>query len=187
MKGQNFNHPCRTQVYYAAAFFDDARTTPLVEARKRLKRLGFSAQSMVLYARDIVEKDFLSLSAGSTVLEGARAMKNVRHGFAIIGTTADPQGLVTEWDILSKVVAEGLDPQRVTLGEIMSTDLLSVDSGAGLEVVAQLMSDRGVRRLLVKDKGKVVGYITSRTMLKRMNDYVGTVSSQISKLQTPWF
>jgi signal-transduction protein with cAMP-binding, CBS, and nucleotidyltransferase domain len=142
---------------------------------------------MVLYARDIVEKDFLLLSAGSTVLEGARAMKNAKRGFAIIGAKEEPQGIVTEWDILAKVVAEGVDTQRVTLGEIMSTELLSVDGGAGLAEVSQLMSERGVRRLLVKEGGKVVGYITSKTMLARMNDYVDKVSSQISRLQTPWF
>lgn len=142
---------------------------------------------MVLYARDIIEKDFLSLSSGSSVLEAAKAMKESRRGFAIIGSPADPKGLVTEWDVLSKVVAEEKDPKAVTLGEIMSTELLSVDAGTGLADVSQLMSERGVRRLLVKDGGKVVGFITSKTMLARMNDYVDNVSSQISRLQTPWF
>jgi signal-transduction protein with cAMP-binding, CBS, and nucleotidyltransferase domain len=142
---------------------------------------------MVLYAKDIVEKNFLLLSASSNVLEGARAMKSTRHGFAVIGTLAEPQGIVTEWDILAKVVAEGQDPQGITLGEIMSTELLSVEGGAGLAEVSQLMSERGVRRLLVKEDGKVIGYITSKTMLARMNDYVDKVSSQISRLQTPWF
>lgn len=142
---------------------------------------------MVLYARDIVEKEFLVLSSGSTVLEGARAMKSAKRGFAVIGAKEEPQGIVTEWDILSKVVAEGADPQSVTLGEIMSKELLSIDGGTGLAEVSQLMSERGVRRLLVKEQGRVVGYITSKTMLARMNDYVDKVSSQISRLQTPWF
>ena len=142
---------------------------------------------MVLYARDIVEKDFLSISANSTVLEGAKAMAERKRGFAIIGTPASPQGIVTEWDILSKVVAAGWDPQRVTMAEIMTTDLLSIDSGAPLSAVSQLMSERGVRRLLVKDGANVVGFITSKTMLARMNEYVDKVSTQISRLQAPWF
>ena len=142
---------------------------------------------MVLYARDIVEKDFLLLTAGNSVSEAAKAMKDAKHGFAIIGTPEAPQGIVTEWDILSKVVAEGKDPHSVTLGEIMSTELLSVDAGAGLAAVSELMSERGVRRLLVKDGKNVIGFITARTMLARMNDYVDKVSSQISRLQTPWF
>ncbi len=140
---------------------------------------------MVLYAKDIVEKDFLTISAGSSVLEGAKQMKNSRHGFAIIGTRAEPQGIVTEWDILSKVVAEGWDPQKVTMREIMATELVSIEAGEGLSEVSRLMTERGVRRVLVKDGGKVIGFITAKTMLARMNDYVDKVSAQISRLQTP--
>ena len=142
---------------------------------------------MVLYAKDIVEKDFLVLSPQTTVLESARAMKGSRHGFAIIGALHHPEGLVTEWDIVSKVVAEGLDPSKVTLGKIMSTALVSVEADAGIDTVSRMMNEKGVRRMLVKDHGKVVGFITSKTVLARLNEYVDRISSQISRLQTPWF
>ena len=141
---------------------------------------------MVLYARDIAEKDFLSLSANISVLEGARAMKDSRHGFAVIGTPTNPQGVVTEWDIVSKVVSEGRDPQKVTMGEIMTKDLLTLDASAPLSAVSQLMTEKGVRRLLVKDGNQMVGFITAKTMLARMNEYVDKISAQISRLQTPW-
>lgn len=143
--------------------------------------------SMVLYAKDIVEKDFVSLSAEGSVLEGSRAMKSAHRGFAIIGSPGNPQGVVTEWDIVSKVVAEGKDPKVVTLGEVMSSDLVSIDAGEALSAVAQRMSEKGVRRLLVKDGNEVVGFITSKTMLRRMNEYVDKISTQISRLQSPWF
>jgi signal-transduction protein with cAMP-binding, CBS, and nucleotidyltransferase domain len=141
---------------------------------------------MVLYAKDIVEKDFLSISASSTVLEGAKAMKDSRHGFAIIGTPESPEGIVTEWDIIAKVVSEGWDPQKVTMREIMTKNLLSIDASAPLSSVSQIMTEKGVRRLLVKEGGQVIGFITSKTMLARMNDYVDKISTQISRLQTPW-
>ncbi len=142
---------------------------------------------MVLYAKDIIEKDFISLSAGTTVYEAAKVMKGSKHGFAIIGAPSHPEGIVTEWDILSKVVAEGLDIRKVTLGEIMSTSLLSVDANAGISAVSQLMTEKGVRRLLVKEGGDVIGFITAKTMLANLKEYVDRVSSQISKLQAPWF
>ena len=142
---------------------------------------------MVLYAKDIVEMDFLSLSADITVLEGAKAMKGSRHGFAVVGAPNRPEGIVTEWDVLAKVVAEGRDPTKVTLGDIMSRELVSVDADVGLSTVSQVMTEKGVRRLLVKEGGEVVGVITSKTMLARMNEYVDKVSTQISRLQAPWF
>ena len=142
---------------------------------------------MVLYARDIVETDFLSLPGSATVLEAAKAMKGSRHGFAVVGPPNRPQGIVTEWDVLSKVVAEGRDPDKVTLGDIMSKDLLGIEESVGIAVVSQLMAEKGVRRLLVKRGGEVIGVITARTMLERLNDYVDNVTSQIGKLQAPWF
>jgi CBS domain-containing protein len=141
---------------------------------------------MVLYARDIVEKDFLSIAAESTVIQGAGLMKSSRHGFAVIGSPENPQGIVTEWDIVCKVVAEGKDPHSVTMGEIMSKELLSIEAGTGIAAVSQLMTERGVRRLLVRDGPKIIGFITGKTMLARMNEYVDKVSSQISRLQAPW-
>jgi len=141
---------------------------------------------MVLYARDIVEKDFLALSPDETVLQGARMMKQSNHGFAVIGPKKKPLGIVTEWDILAQVVAEGKDPNKVAMEEIMSKDLVFVDGRAGLAVVAQIMTQKGVRRLLVEENGVVTGVITAKEMLARMNDYVDKVSSQISRLQAPW-
>jgi CBS domain-containing protein len=142
---------------------------------------------MVLYAKDILEKDFLSLSRGASVLEGAKAMKGSRHGFAVIGDPSHPEGIVTEWDILCKVVAEGLDTRKVTLGEIMSTDLTFVDADTGISAVSQLMTQKGVRRLIVKKGDQVVGFITAKTMLARLEEYIDRVSHEISKLQAPWF
>ena len=142
---------------------------------------------MVLYARDIVEKDFLSLTPQTTVLEAAKAMKGSRHGFAIVGESSRPEGIVTEWDILAKVVAENLDPAMITVAEVMSKEMISIDADAGIEAVSRIMNEKGVRRMLVKQGGVVVGFITSKTLLARLNEYVDRVSAQISRLQTPWF
>jgi CBS domain-containing protein len=141
---------------------------------------------MVLVARDIVEKDFLSLRRGTTALEAAKQMQADKHGFVVV-VTADgkPEGIVTEWDYLSKLVAEGKDPAKVKLEEIMSGDLVTVRADVGLDDVAQLMAEKGIRRVLVLQDGKVLGTITARTMLMRMKDYIDRISSQIARLQAP--
>ncbi|TMI14658.1 CBS domain-containing protein [Candidatus Bathyarchaeota archaeon] len=141
---------------------------------------------MVLVAKDIVEKEFLSLSRETTALEGARQMKAKRHGYAIIASsTGSPEGIVTEWDYLSKIVAEGKDPSHVKLGDIMTSDLVSVDANVGLDQVAQLMTQKGIRRVLVLKDRKVIGVITAAIMLSRLKEYVDKVSSTIARLQSP--
>ena len=141
---------------------------------------------MVLVAKDIVEKEFLSLSRETTALEAARQMKTKRHGYAIIASSSgSPEGIVTEWDYLSKIVAEGKDPARVRLEDIMTTDLVSVDANVGLDQVAELMAQKGIRRVLVMKDRKVIGVMTAAIMLSRLKEYVDKVSSTIARLQSP--
>ena len=141
---------------------------------------------MVLLAKDIVEKDFLTLPRGISALDAAKKMASSKHGCAIVvGADGRPEGIVTEWDYLSKLIAEERSPSATKLEDIMSTNLVSVKADDGIDFVSQMMSERGIRRVLVTQQGKVLGIITSRTVLTRLKDYVDRVSSQIARLQTP--
>jgi CBS domain-containing protein len=143
---------------------------------------------MVLVAKDIVEKEFLSLSRDTTALEAARQMKAKGHGFVIIASGEGvPQGIVTEWDFLAKIMAEGEDPAGVRLGDMMTSNLVSVDGNEGIDQVAQIMAQKGVRRVLVISNHKVLGVITAKTMLSRLKEYVDRVSTQIARLQSPMY
>ena len=143
--------------------------------------------SMVLFARDIIEKDFISLGEDVNAFDAAKLMKDRRHGFVIIASgEGKPIGIVTEWDYISKIVAEGKDPADVTLKEVMSVNLVTVDADWGIEQVSQFMAERGIRRVLVLQNGKVIGVITSKTVMSTLKAYVDTVSTQIARLQGPW-
>lgn len=141
---------------------------------------------MVLVAKDIVEREFLSLPRETSALEAARQMKATSHGYAIVASQGgDPEGIVTEWDYLSKIVAQSRDPASVTLGDIMTGELVSVDANEGLDQVAQIMTQKGIRRVLVIKDHKVLGIITAKTMLSRLKEYIDKVSTQIARLQSP--
>lgn len=141
---------------------------------------------MVSVARDIVEKEFISLGRETSCLDAARAMKAKKHGYVIVSSSRGvPEGMVTEWDFLAKVIAEGRDPARVRLEEIMSSELVSVDAKTGLDEVAQLMARKGIRRVLVIENGKVLGIVTAAIMLARMKEYIDKISSQIARLSSP--
>lgn len=143
---------------------------------------------MVLVAKDIVEKEFLALPRETSALEAARRMKATSHGFAIIASQGgNPEGIVTEWDYLAKITAEGRDPAKVKLADIMTGDLVTVDANEGLDQVAQIMTQKGIRRVLVIKDHKVLGVITAKTMLSRLKEYIDRVSSQIARLQSPMY
>jgi signal-transduction protein with cAMP-binding, CBS, and nucleotidyltransferase domain len=141
---------------------------------------------MVLAAKDILEKVFLTLPRGTYALEAAKLMKSASQGFVIVlGKDGKPEGIVTEWDYISRLVAEGRDPAKTRIEEIMSTGLVTVKPNDGIDFVSQMMSQRGIRRVLVVQGTDVLGVITSRIVLARLRDYVDKISSQIARLQTP--
>jgi CBS domain-containing protein len=143
---------------------------------------------MVLYAKDIVEKGFLSVPAGTSVLEAAKAMREGQHGFVIVATAdGKPEGIATEWDFLVHVIAEDRDPEAVRLEEIMSRNLVAVDASVGIDKVSQIMVSQGTRRILVVKDGKILGVIEAKTILARMKEYIDRVSAQIARTQTPMF
>ncbi len=143
---------------------------------------------MPLFAKDIVEKDFVSLPGTTDALTAARAMRDRRHGFAVVvAPDGTPQGIVTEWDYLERIVAAGRDPATVRIEDLMTKELVSVDAGDGIDKVAEIMAVRGVRRVLVTKDGRVLGVVTAKTILARMRDYIDDVSSLIARAQAPPF
>jgi CBS domain-containing protein len=141
---------------------------------------------MVLYAKDIVEPDFITLPGETNALEGAKLMAEKKHGFALVTLSGRPGGIVTEWDYLSKIVAKDRSPATVLLREIMSDSLVTVQANEGIDSVSKLMAQKGIRRIVVMDKERILGFITSKTILQRLDDYVNRVSSQIARLQSPF-
>jgi IMP dehydrogenase len=141
---------------------------------------------MSFHAKDLAERDFIHLTREASVLEAARAMKARRHGYlVVVSRDGVPEGIATEWDFVEKVIAEGRDPSTTKLEDIMSTDLVTVKAGDAFEDVTRLMVQRGIRRVLVLEDGKVLGIVTAKIVLSRLKDYVDRISSQIAKMQTP--
>lgn len=140
---------------------------------------------MVLYAKDISEPNFLSLSGETNALDAAKMMKEKKRGFVIIIEEGRPTGIATEWDYLTKIVATGKSPDKVLLSEIMTPNVFSVKASDGIDYVSKIMAERGIRRVLVMEKDKIVGVITAKTVLARLEDYINSISSQIARLNSP--
>jgi CBS domain-containing protein len=142
---------------------------------------------MVLFAKDILEKDFISVPGDTNAFDAARLMNEKRHGFVIVSSESWPEGIVTEWDYLSKITSQGKDPAHVKLSEIMTKDMVAVKDTDSFDYIAKLMAERGIRRVLVTKDKKVIGLITSRTVLARLQEYVDRISSLIARTQGPSF
>ncbi len=114
---------------------------------------------------DYMSTGFARVSFDDRVADAARAMQKAGATEAVVMREDGPIGIVTERDILYKVVAAGLDPSTVEVREVMSAPVATVDSEAKVVEAIAKMSKLGVRRLGVTKKGKLVGLITQKAMV----------------------
>src|SRR3954453_10222073 len=114
---------------------------------------------MAKSVRDAMTDDARSIGATATVVEAARLMREEHIGSLPITEDDELVGMITDRDITTRVVAEAADPQKTSVEEIYSRELLSVEPDKDLEEALQLMASYQVRRLPVVENGRLVGIL----------------------------
>jgi CBS domain-containing protein len=112
-----------------------------------------------------VSKDFVKVSTADSVTDAAKAMKKAGSGEAIVVKDGKPIGIVTERDILFKVVAAGKDPSSTDVSSIMTSPVESIGVESKVGDAIAKMSKLGVRRLLVLRNDKVDGIVTQKKIV----------------------
>ena len=107
----------------------------------------------------------VSVSLRTSVSEAAARMREDRVSAVLVVEAGALVGIVTEHDVVARVIAPGLDPARVCVDEVMTRDLLTGDPAMLLGHALVLMQTRGVRHLPVIDNGKPVGLVRARDAL----------------------
>jgi CBS domain-containing protein len=111
----------------------------------------------------ITEKDYVTLHEDTLVAEAAKLMRNKDISSVLVSSenSNEAVGIVTERDILYRVVAENKGPFKVMLKDIMSSPLISISEEASVKDAVLLMRRKHIRRLAVKNgEGKITGTIT---------------------------
>ena len=114
---------------------------------------------------DYMSTDFARVGFDDSVTDGAKVMQKAGATEALVMRDDGPIGIVTERDILYKVVAAGLDPSAIKVREVMSAPVATVDTRAKVVDAIAKMSQLGFRRLGVTRNGKLVGLVTQKAMV----------------------
>ena len=111
-----------------------------------------------------------AIDANKPVAYAARMMKDEDVGLAPIVEGDRLVGTLTDRDIVTRVVAEGKDPQSVTVREVASTNLVTVDPKQDLDEALRLMAQHQVRRLPVVENGRLVGIVAQADIALKENE-----------------
>jgi len=109
----------------------------------------------------------IAVAPDISVADAVGVMKQHGIGSVLVGELASAKGIVSEADIVRKVIAEGQDPAKVKVREVMSAPLVSVDIKTSVYNVYRTMADKRVRHLIITDQGRQVGFISVKDLLKR--------------------
>ena len=116
-------------------------------------------------AGSYMSKELLVLDMEKTVSAAARVMRDKGLGSVLVAKDDKPIGIVTERDILNKVVASGLNSSQVKIGEVMSSPLISISPDTSVDEALATMARHNIRRLVVKERDNVVGVISQTVIV----------------------
>jgi CBS domain-containing protein len=124
---------------------------------------------------DHYQKDVATIPAEATARDAAVAMRTRAVGSVVILRGGEPVGILTDRDLLERVVAEGKDAAETSTADVMSQPLHVVDPEDPLDRVVELMSARGIRRIPVVREGELVGIVT-------LDDVLSEVTAELHDL-----
>ncbi|MEM1946805.1 MAG: CBS domain-containing protein [Candidatus Caldarchaeum sp.] len=128
--------------------------------------------SEVKMVREIMTEDVVTVSSEDSVYNAARLMADMGVGSCVVIKNEKPVGIVTERDVVRKVVAAGLSPKRTTVEKVMSSPLIVVGENTSVAEAAAIMAKHRVRRLVVVRDEHLAG-VVSVTDLVRVAGEVG--------------
>lgn len=118
-----------------------------------------------------------TLPADKSVADAARLLRKTKVGSVIITQKGKARGIITERDIVCKVVAMGKDPKKVKLKGIMSRPLRVIRASDRIRTAALALKSNKVKRLPVVDKGgRLVGIVTEGDLLRVYPGIVDVIS-----------
>jgi CBS domain-containing protein len=133
--------------------------------------------------REVMTSNPRTVDADSDVASAAKLLKEEDVGVVPVVEGDQAIGVLTDRDIVVKVVAEGKDPQTTKARDVASKNVVTVDPQQDLDEALRLMAEHQVRRLpVVEEDGKIVGIVAQADVARHTDDAkTGELVEEISK------
>jgi CBS domain-containing protein len=115
---------------------------------------------MARTVEEIMTRDPRTVEIGASLVDAAREMRDGNIGNVIVTDGGRVAGIVTDRDIVVRVIAEGREAQGTTVGDVCSSGPRTLEPGESVDVAAQAMGQDGIRRLPVVRDGELVGVLS---------------------------
>jgi CBS domain-containing protein len=125
---------------------------------------------------EVINKNVFTVSPESPLTEAAYLMMNAEVGaLVVIDGESRPVGIITDRDLVVSVMAEGLNPNELTVEEVMTKDLVTVDEDTDIFEMLRILSENSIRRLPVTRGAKLKGIVS-------VDDLIVVVATELVNL-----
>jgi CBS domain-containing protein len=106
-----------------------------------------------------------------SIKEAVKKMNELNIGVILVGTEKKLEGIFSERDLNTKIIAKSLNIEKTKLKDVMTKDLITVKEDCDTEYAMSLMAKRNIRHLpVLSEDGKCVGMLSSRDLIRDMID-----------------
>ena len=119
----------------------------------------------------MMTRRILTTSPTATAVEAARTMREAKVGALLVAEATRYIGIISESDLVRKVLAAERDPTRVLVSEVMMAPIISIEIDRSAHDASDLMAERAIRHLAVMEDGQIVGMLSVRDLLRYFKNW----------------
>lgn len=134
---------------------------------------------MSLNVEDVMVEQVITINADATVQDAVIVMNENEIGCLIVVLNGKPVGIITERDMLRRVLAESKDPEKIKVSDVMSAPLILGRPGMELENAVKLMFKTQIKKLPIVNGGRLLGLVTL-TDLTRFQPHMIRIIKKLS-------
>ena len=114
----------------------------------------------MLKAKDIMSKKVNTINYRSNVVKASKIMAKTRRGYVIVLKNKKPIGILTDSDLIERVVSKNKNPSKIKVKDIMSSPLITITPNTDIVEISKKLRKNVIKRLPVLSKGKLVGIVS---------------------------
>jgi CBS domain-containing protein len=133
--------------------------------------------SELVSVNELMTKPVKTVRPDTNVREVVVTMNSLGIGSVVVVQGDRPVGIITERDILRRLVEESIPPETRKAREIMTSPIVAINVNASVQEATQMMVHRRIKKLIVVDQGKLVGIITHTDIVRKMPNMMSSLEA----------
>jgi CBS domain-containing protein len=141
---------------------------------------------MVMLVKDIMTKKVVTIDVNKTTKQAAELMKKTRRGSIIVTRKNKPVGIVSDSDLIKRIVAKNLLAGKIKIKNVMSKPLITIKPEDTILEAVKKMKKSNIHRLPVVVEGEIVGMVSLTDIARTSPEMVDLLEYRLKMKETPF-